>query len=58
MPHETLSIIPLFEGDQRCEALYDSLVKELYSRGKDIPVPSILGLLEMLKIQVVEDARG
>lgn len=51
-------VIPLFAGDRRCQTLLDALSEVLYERGQGVPVPSVLGILELLKLDVIEDARS
>ncbi len=50
------NVAKLFEGDKRCQALLEALEKTCYERGAGIPIPSILGILELLKTKIIEDA--
>lgn len=52
------NILPLFEGDKRCAALLTALEETLYERGKGIPLPSVLGVIDLLKISMLENALG
>lgn len=51
-------ILPLFDGDRRCRTLLDSLAEVLYERAEGIPLPSVLGVIELLKLDVIENARS
>lgn len=53
-----MSVTKLFEGDQRCESLLDAVLATLYERGKGLPIPSVLGVLELAKQQIIEDAKS
>lgn len=49
-------IKPIFEGDMRYETLLQALCDTVYERGKGLPVPGIIGVLEILKIKIMEEA--
>lgn len=49
-----MAIIKLFEGDQRYESLLQSLETTLYERGEGLPIPVILGVLEILKAKIMD----
>lgn len=50
-------VMPLRDGDSRCQTLLDALAEVLYERGKGLPLPSTIGVLELLKYEVIENAR-
>jgi hypothetical protein len=47
----------IFEGDQRLETLLQALKEEIYERGEGIPVPAIVGVLELLKLEIIEEQK-
>lgn len=47
-------IIRLFEGDMRCQNLLDSLEDLVYERAKGMSIPAIIGIIELLKIRIIE----
>lgn len=53
-----MPIEQLFIGDPRCEVLLDALREVMYERGKGLPIPSVLGVLEILKDEVKDNAKG
>jgi len=54
----TANVIPLFESDKRLNVLFQALHDVLHERGEGMTVPSIVGVLELLKVQVISDAFG
>mgnify|MGYP001809780850 CR=1 FL=1 len=54
----TAKVISLHYGDKRCATLFEALHDVLHERGEGIPVPAIVGVLELLKVQVISDAFG
>jgi len=46
----------LHEGDQRLETLLQTLKNEIYERGEGIPVPAIIGVIELLKLEIVKES--
>jgi len=46
--------IKLFEGDKRLETLYEAIEAVVYERGKGLPIPAILGTLELVKQGIFE----
>jgi hypothetical protein len=50
-------VTKLHEGDPRCEALLQALKKEIYARCQGMPVPSIIGTLEILKLDILEEQK-
>ncbi len=49
------SVVKLFEGDQRCEAIVKHIMDLLYKEAAGMPMPTILGMLELAKIQIMEE---
>ena len=47
----------LYEGDQRMETLLQALKKEIYERCAGIPIPSIVGVLEILKLEILDEQK-
>lgn len=47
-------IVSFFDGDKRLETLYEAIETVIYERGKGIPIASIFGILELLKIGILE----
>lgn len=45
--------VPLFYGDQRLETLYQALKTIIYERGEGLPVPAIVGCIELVKLDVI-----
>jgi len=54
----TDNVIPLFDGEKRLAVLFGALHDVLVERGEGVPVPAIVGVLELLKVQVISDAFG
>lgn len=51
------NIQDLFCGaDPRCEALLHSLKQTTYERGEGLPIPSILGVIDILKDLIKQEA--
>lgn len=48
-------VIKLFAGDTRCVALIDQLFETIKDYGGGVPIPSIIGCLELVKMQVLTD---
>lgn len=49
--------VRLFDGDQKLEALTEAVIELVYERGEGCSVPSILGVLDLVKIQIIKDAQ-
>lgn len=49
-------VIPIFQGDMRCQVLLDALAEVAYERGKDLPLPTTLGVIELLKHELIKNA--
>ncbi len=48
----------LFNGaDMRCEELLKAMEAIIYERGEGIPIPSIIGTIEILKSKIMEDSK-
>jgi len=43
-------------GDLRAATLLESLEDVIYERGKGMPIPTIIGVLEILKIDLMKKA--
>ena len=50
-----MNIIKLHEGDQHSQTLTDAVLEVLYERGEGVPIPSILGVLELVKLHIVNE---
>lgn len=46
----------LFEGDPRCEIIVEHVIDLLYERARGMPIPSIIGVLELVKLQIIKEA--
>jgi hypothetical protein len=46
----------LFDGDKRCGVLTESIIDVIYERGNGLPIPSILGCIELAKMQIINEA--
>lgn len=51
------SVTKLFTGDPRCEQLFNAMQAVMFERGEGLPIPSILGVLELLKDTVKENTK-
>lgn len=51
------NVIKLFNGDVKASRLYDDLEKTLFESGNGLSIPVILGVIELLKIAVVNNAK-
>ena len=49
------SVELLFEGDKRCEALLGAIKSTVYERGLGLPLPSVVGVLELAKIEILKE---
>lgn len=49
-------IIKLHIGDQRLESLIQAVVDTLHERGGGLPIPSILGVLDLVKDYIKSEA--
>lgn len=47
--------VKLYNGDKRCATLLAALEEVIYERGADLPMVSVIGVLELLKISVLKD---
>lgn len=51
-----MTIEHIFGGaDLRCEELRKIIKNIVYERGNGIPVPSIIGVLEIIKLEIYEE---
>jgi hypothetical protein len=57
MEEEIMSdkVTPLFKGDTRNIALIDQLFEAVRIYGGGLPIPSIIGCLELVKMQVLTE---
>lgn len=46
----------LFEGDPRAEVVLDALLELLYERADGMPIPQVLGVLELAKHTIIQQA--
>lgn len=51
-----MSVEKLFDGDQRLESLAQFLIKEIYERAHGLPIPSVVGVLEIVKQRIMKDS--
>lgn len=49
-------VTDLFQGDPRCEQLLTALQQVLDERGTGLPIPAVLGTIDILKEVVMQDA--
>jgi hypothetical protein len=50
------SPVSLFGGaDLRCEALLQELKAVIYDRAKGMPIPSIIGTLRILELEIIRE---
>lgn len=47
--------INLFDGDMRCETLLSALLDLIYERGNGLPMPSVIGVIELLKLELIKN---
>lgn len=51
-----MTIEHLFNGaDMRCEELLKAIEVVIYERGDSLPIPSIVGTIEILKLKIMKD---
>ena len=50
-----MTTIKLFQGDMRCETLFQALKDVIYERGDSLPVPSIVGVIELVKLEIIQE---
>ena len=50
--------INLYAGDERLETLLQALRVEIYDRCEGVPIPSIIGVLEILKKEIIEESEN
>lgn len=51
----SLNVESLHGGDERMESLLQALKAEIYERSEGVPVPSIIGVLEILKLEIIKE---
>lgn len=52
-----MNIEPLYYGSKHADSLYDAIWDVLVERGTEMPIPTILGVLELLKDKVKENSQ-
>lgn len=57
MKSETTNVIKFASGDLRIENLMQALEDVVYERGKDLQFATIIGTIDMLKLQLLENQR-
>lgn len=45
----------LFESDQRCVTLFQSILDLIYERGVGLPFPAVLGVMRLVEEQLIKD---
>lgn len=51
------NIEQLFYGDPRLESICDEILEVLYRRANGVSIPAVVGILELAKQQIINDAR-
>lgn len=49
--------INLFEGDMRLGTLAEAIMELITERGEGLPLPGIIGTLELVKVSLIEHCR-
>lgn len=42
-------------GDLRCYTLYEEIMKVIHTRADKMPIPSILGVLDLVKYEIITE---
>ena len=50
-----MAVENLFQGDERCETLCQEVLKVVYERGEGLPLPSVIGVLEIVKKEIMDE---
>lgn len=50
------NIVKLYEGNQKLETAADALLEVIYERLDGEPIPTVLGVLELVKADVLQNA--
>lgn len=50
-----MQVVKLFEGDQRHETVVQAVKAALYERCEGMPMASVLGILEIVKIEITKE---
>ncbi len=58
MKGEDTNVIRFTNGDPRIETLMQSLEDVVYERGQGLQLATIIGAIDLLKIQLLEDMKG
>ncbi len=48
-------VVKLYNGDMRCENLLQSLKESIYEQAANMPIPLIIGTLEILKHEIIKE---
>jgi hypothetical protein len=51
-----MTVVRLYEGDARAEALETAVLATVYRRGEGLPLPLVLGVLRLVEQRLIEDA--
>jgi len=52
-----MTITKLHQGEERCETLLQALKEVVYERGVGLPMPLIIGTIELLKLDIYEEQK-
>lgn len=47
-------VIDMYGGDQRLQSLYNDLISFVHKRADGLPIPPIIGVLRLLKLEIVD----
>lgn len=50
------NVIKLFDGDPRAQELFDELVDFIYEHARGMPIPLLLGILDLVKAEITHGA--
>lgn len=50
-----VDVIKLHEGDERCETLLQALKDLIYERAIGMPMPLIIGTIELMKHEIIKE---
>jgi hypothetical protein len=51
-----MTVERLFNGEKRYETILDAILEIVYERGEGLPIPTIIGILELCKCQIINKA--
>lgn len=52
------NVTNLYTGDKRLESLHSAIIALVYERGDGLPLPAVLGVLRLVEIDLLEDAKN